>query len=309
MDTQNTLATIDQGFDFSAIDRASLQPTTKAKYRREIENLLAAGVNPMNYQALQRYAEGLKSSRKAFLKSALRLMSLDYEHTLKAGATDKNIGKIQAGVMRLEAMRAAVTVPTHKGVKAHTWLSPAEVKQITSLCDDSLTGKRDWIVLGLLLGAGLRREELANLKFDCIKSQPTKKGARTVLDVKGKGAKDRVIPISDTLAKHLQKWQQIAGGEYIARAMLRKSKTELDDSMSAVAIFQLVNKYGKKIGKSELAPHDLRRTYAQLGYNAGVPITQISVLLGHASVSTTQRYLNLSLDLESTASDFIPLEG
>lgn len=91
--------------------------------------------------------------------------------------------------------------------------------------------------------------------------------------------------------------------------MLRKSKTHLAESMSAVALYHLVNKYGKQIGKPGLAPHDLRRTYAQLGYNAGVPITQISVLLGHSSVKTTQEYLNLNLDLESTTSDFVPLAG
>jgi integrase len=309
MNEQTALATINQGFDFSAIDRADLEPSTKWKYKREIDNLLAAGVDPMNFKALQEYADGLKSSRKAFLKSALRLMSVDYERTMKAGATDRNVNKIQAGIMRLESMRAAVVVPAHKGTKAHTWLSPAEVKQITALCDDSIPGKRDWIVLGLLLGAGLRREELAELKFSAMKSQPTKKGARWVLQVKGKGAKDRVIPINDILARRLQEWREIAGGEYIARAMVRKSKTEIDGRMSAVAIFQLVNKYGNRIGKPGLAPHDLRRTYAQLGYNAGVPITQISVLLGHASVNTTQRYLNLNLDLETTASDFIPLAG
>jgi integrase len=56
----------------------------------------------------------------------------------------------------------------------------------------------------------------------------------------------------------------------------------------------------------ELAPHDLRRTYAQLGYEVGVPITQISKLPGHSSVATTQRYLNLGLDLEATISDFVP---
>jgi integrase len=309
MNTQTALATIDQGFDFSAIARADLQPSTKAKYQREIENLITAGVDPMNFQALQLYADGLKSSRKAFLKSALRLMSLEFEQTMKAGATGENIGNIQAGIMRLESMRGAVIVPTHKGTKAHTWLSPAEVKQITALCDESITGKRDWIILGLLLGAGLRREELAGLKFSAMKSQPTKKGARWVLQVKGKGAKDRIIPINDLLAQRLQEWQQIAGGEYVARSMVRKSKTQINGKMSAVAIFQLVSKYGNKIGKPGLAPHDLRRTYAQLGYNAGVPITQISVLLGHASVSTTQRYLNLNLDLETTASDFIPLAG
>jgi len=62
------------------------------------------------------------------------------------------------------------------------------------------------------------------------------------------------------------------------------------------------------MGKLELAPHDLRRTYTQLGYEAGIPITQIGKLLGHASIATTQRYLNLELDLETTISDFIPFE-
>jgi integrase len=222
----------------------------------------------------------------------------------------QNIQVAQSAIMRLEARRGAVTVTAHRGTKAHTWLSPAEVKQITALFDDSLEGKRDWIILGLLLGAGLRREELAALKFDAIKSQPTKKGgARVVLAVKGKGAKDRVIPVNAVLAAKLYEWRQLAGGENIARAMVRTSKTQLAESMSAVAIFHLVNKYGKQIRKPGLAPHDLRRTYAQLGYSAGVPITQISVLLGHSSVKTTQEYLNLNLDLESTASDFIPLEG
>jgi integrase len=62
---------------------------------------------------------------------------------------------------------------------------------------------------------------------------------------------------------------------------------------------------GKLIGKRDLQPHDLRRTYAQLRFAAGVPITQISRQLGHASIETTQRYLNLELDLESTVSDFV----
>ena len=66
---------------------------------------------------------------------------------------------------------------------------------------------------------------------------------------------------------------------------------------------------GKLIDTPELSPHDLRRTYAHLGYDVGVPITQIKELLGHASVATTQKYLDLSLDLDNTASDFVPLSG
>ena len=61
-------------------------------------------------------------------------------------------------------MRGAVKVKAHKGTKAHTWLTQKQVTDITALCADDLEGWRDWIVLGLLLGAGLRREELAALR-------------------------------------------------------------------------------------------------------------------------------------------------
>ena len=67
-----------------------------------------------------------------------------------------------------------------------------------------------------------------------------------------------------------------------------------------------MQKRGAMIGKLDLQPHDLRRTYAELGRRAGVPISQISKLLGHASIETTQEYLNIELDLETTVSDFVP---
>jgi integrase len=67
-------------------------------------------------------------------------------------------------------------------------------------------------------------------------------------------------------------------------------------------------RYGKAIGKPELAPHDTRRTYyAQLDNEAGVDKAKLSCPLGHSSVSVMQRYMNLELDMEVTASDFVPL--
>ena len=307
MNEQTALTTYNAGYDFTAIDRSpKLQPSTKMKYKREIQSMIEAGINPDNHRELQVYADGLKSSRKQFLKSALRLMTLGYEQDIKANATPQNIQMAQASIMRLEAMRDAVQVHQPKGTKAHVWLSQKQVTEITGLCGDDLEGKRDWIVLGLLLGAGLRREELASLTFSALKQQPMKNNKmRDVLEVRGKGAKDRVVPIKPILAQRVREWKEIAGDGLVARSLgMGKS---LGESMSAVSIFNLVARYGKLIGIENLAAHDCRRTFAQLAYEAGVPITQISVLLGHSSVKTTQTYLNLSLDLETTASDFIPL--
>jgi site-specific recombinase XerD len=297
-------------FDTTAIDRADLQPTTKYKYKRELAAMRSAGVNPLDYDALIDYADNLKSSRKTFLKSALRMISIDYERGAKGSATPETIAQVQTVVYRLEAMRSAVNVTKHKGTKAHTWLSQAQVKEITAACGDDLIGRRDWIILGLLLGAGLRRDELSNLTFEAIKQQPTRGGkVRNVLEVTGKGNKTRVIPISTLLAQRLASWKFEIGSGKIARSVTKGKTAAIGESLSTIGIFKLVSSYGAKINKANLAPHDLRRTYAQLGYEAGIPLTQLQTLLGHESINTTQRYLDLALDLETTVSDFIPLSG
>jgi integrase len=291
--------------DTSAIDRAALAPRTRQEYRREILAMSAAGISPTDHQALQKYATSLKSSRKQFLKAALRIMTLDTEQMLKANATPENVSSVTAGLYRLEAMRDAVQVEQAKGTKAHTWLSAAQIVNLTALCPDTLEGRRDWIVIALLVGAGLRRAELEALTFDAVKVLPAKNGERVVIEVTGKGGKSRVIPLSSKLAFRLHEWKQTVGGGRVARSLGRAM--QLGESLSAVSIFEITRRYGSQIGVPELAPHDLRRTFAQLGFENGVPLTQLSTLLGHSSVSTTQRYLNLSLDLEATASDFIPL--
>jgi site-specific recombinase XerD len=303
----NTVALHTPQPDLSAILNANLQPTTKMQYCKAIRNMIEAGVDPRNHEQLRNYATALPSSSRAFLKSALALLTSGIQQELKANATPGNVQQVQASLYRLEAMQDVIQVSQPKGEKAHLWLSREQVEQITALPGDDIEGKRDWIVLGLLLGAGLRREELAQLTFEAIKQQPSKHGqVRHVLQVTGKGAKDRVIPISQILADRLNEWNTLAGDGFIARSFARG---KLGESLSAVGIFGIVSRYGEAIGLPELAPHDLRRTFAQLGYEAGVPITQISKLLGHADVSTTQQYLNLELNLETTVSDAIPLSG
>jgi integrase len=291
---------------FTAIDRnPKLAESTKRQYRKAISNARDAGVNLANAADLGEYAAGLKKSSRAFLKAAVRLWADEIATEAKGNATPENVAAVQATVYRLEALNEAIKVETSKGQKAHTWLSQSEVKRLLDSCTTrTVKGQRDRIVLGLLVGAGLRRDELAALTFDDITRLPIGGKFRTVLNVKGKGAKDRAIPLNDKLAAALDEWRALVGGGKIARSITKGGAIGAD--LSAVGIFHIVRGAGEGIGQPELAPHDLRRTFAQLGYEAGVPITQISKLLGHSSVATTQRYLNLDLDLSTTVSDFIP---
>ncbi|RLC86410.1 MAG: hypothetical protein DRJ03_08820 [Chloroflexi bacterium] len=287
------------------LDQTDLAESTKDQYRKALTAYLATGESLLEPHALAAHAQTLPASGRAFLKAGLRILTDGAANSLKGRATPDNVAAIQAALYRIEALQNAITVKQPTGQKAHTWLSQAQVRALLSTCENGIVGQRDRLVLGLLVGAGLRRRELADLRFDAIKLQPRGDRFRTVLDVQGKGAKDRVVPISDSLANAIDQWgQQVGHHGRIARALGRNRKPK--ETISPVAIFNIVRKRGAMMGKSTLAPHDLRRTYAQLGYEAGIPVTQISILLGHADIATTQKYLNLALDLDTTISDFIP---
>jgi len=123
--------------------------------------------------------------------------------------------------------------------------------------------------------------------------------------VTGKGAKSRVVPVSDRLAEAIIDWQFLIDAEGLILRSLGRNRMP-GESISTTGLYNIVQKRGAMIGKLDLQPHDLRRTFAELGRRAGIPISQISKLLGHASIETTQEYLNIELDLETTISDFVP---
>lgn len=289
-----------------AIQAAPLADSTKDKYGRVIEAYLVEhGGRLTDPAGLSAFARTLSNSRKAQLKAAVKLWSDTMIDQVKSGATPDNVNQVQAAIYRFESLQTAVKVEASKGQKAHSWLTQAEVKRLLSLPDETTaTGQRDRIALGLMVAAGLRREEAVSLTFDDVKLQPIRGKFRTVLDIAGKGAKLRVVPIRDTLAAALDTWRATAGAGNVLRSVDQVGN--IGDGLTAVGLFKIVQGYGRKLGKPSLAPHDLRRTYAQIGYESGIPITQISKLLGHANIATTQRYLNLSLDLETTVSDFVP---
>lgn len=76
--------------------------------------------------------------------------------------------------------------------------------------------------------------------------------------------------------------------------------------MTAQAIRNLVDAYGRQLGL-DLAPHDLRRTHAQLARKGGCPLEQIQIGLGHSSIATTERYLGIRQDLSRGSGDYLDL--
>ncbi len=186
-------------------------------------------------------------------------------------------------------------VQTTTGQKAHTWLNLAEVRALlTSLTEGgTVKGLRDRIVLGLLAGAGLRRDELTSLTWEDIKRQ----GDRTVLSITGKGNKRRVIPINEKLVDLLEKWADVVGrAGYIARSVTKGG--ELGASISGQAILDIVDAYGQKLGKEKLLPHDLRRTFATVAESLDISPYTIKALVNHSlpSDDVTGGYIQIDVE-------------
>ncbi|MBS3753106.1 MAG: tyrosine-type recombinase/integrase [Anaerolineales bacterium] len=287
----------------------TLQDSTKHQYIKALQNYLDTGGSLLDPVALAEYALTVGSSTRAFLAAAVTRLAQELEQLAKGAATPDNIDRIQAAVFRAQALQKAIRTEIRSGQKAHTWLTAKEAQELLDACKRRASGKpefkiftmRDRLAVGLMMAAGLRREEAASLRFEDVKKQ----NERTVLDVEGKGAKDRVVPINDRLAEAILDWKFLVGPEGFVLRSLGRNK-EPGESISTTALYDIVQKRGALIGKPDLQPHDLRRTYAELGRRAGVPIEQISILLGHANIKTTQEYLNIELDLEVTISDFVP---
>jgi site-specific recombinase XerD len=79
------------------------------------------------------------------------------------------------------------------------------------------------------------------------------------------------------------------------------------ESLSEKVIWQLLPQYARAAGIPRIAPHDLRRSCAKLCRAAGGELEQIQLLLGHASVQTTERYLGTRQDLVHAPNDGIKL--
>jgi integrase len=292
--------TLSLPIDYSALDRADLAPGTLRHYKAAIALLIASNINPMDYTELATYAASLPSSGRSNLKAALAILTRDYINQAKM--SNAPVETIQRFLWAMEAMNDSITVSQPDSERTPHWLSQEQVDTITSAA--LAHSMRDYIVLAILLGAGLRREELEELTFDSLSQIPHKGKMKDVLTIRGKGDKKRVIPISPLLASHLREWRTATGGGRIARKMSKGGK--IGSSLSAFGIFTLVRKYGAILGIPDLDPHDCRRTYGRLMYEGTDDIVLVQNLLGHASVKTTQKYIGYDLNLDV---DVFPVGG
>jgi integrase len=190
-----------------------------------------------------------------------------------------------------------------KGRRIGRWLTREEASALLrNSGEEGLKAKRDRALLCLLLGAGLRREELVSLEIGHIQQRD---GRWLIADLIGKRKRVRTIPIPGWSKAAIDHWIAAAGiTEGRLFRAVDKAGRLTGEQLSTQAVYLVVTERAKNIGL-ELAPHDVRRTFAKLAHKGKVPIEQIQLALGHESIQTTERYLGIEQDLENAPGEFL----
>ena len=133
-------------------------------------------------------------------------------------------------------------------------------------------------------------------------------GRWCIVDLLGKHGRIRTVPMPTWVKVAIDAWTSVAGvtDGHVFRAVNRGGQVQ-STALSEKVVWQLLRGYTAAAGVPGIAPHDLRRTCAKLCRAAGGELEQIQLLLGHASVQTTERYLGTKQDLVHAPNDGIKL--
>lgn len=223
----------------------------------------------------------------------------------KRGLAPSSIERSVAAVKSFHKFLVREGVATdHPAGRVSLPKKPAHLPDVVSIEDiDRLLGQpfeqkpaglRDRAALEVLYGCGLRVSELVGLDMLDIDL------AEGLVRVRGKGDKDRIVPIAGVASSALE--------EYFGhgRPFLRAKKTRGAADPSAVfvnvrggrltrqAVFGIVKRYGGRVGL-DIHPHTLRHSFATHLLDGGADLRSLQEMLGHADISTTQVYTHVGL--------------
>ena len=160
------------------------------------------------------------------------------------------------------------------------------------ITDDDLAGSRDRALLELLYAAGLRVSELTSLDFAAVDF------SSGILRVVGKGDKERIVPFGKKAAQALERW---AARSRELRQRSREGGAVFLNLRGGRLTDRSVRRIlGRRLREAavsaRVSPHALRHSFATHLLGAGADLRVIQEMLGHASLSTTQRYTHVDTD-------------
>jgi integrase len=286
----------------------------QARLRKMVLDALPSSHSKRNYAKalddLFQFCASRPLSRSLLMEWRAAMESLSPSTiNVRLSAVRKMIGEARKhGMLGAEEAASLTEVPnlSQKGTRVGNWLTREQAKELLAVPDRStLKGKRDYVILALLVGCALRRNELAELEVATIQQR---EGRWVLADLEGKGRRIRTVAIPIWVKQGIDVWTTVAGIDKgrLLRSVSKSGKVNRD-TLSDWAVWSVVEQSSKQIGIEHFGAHDLRRTCAKLCRKNGGDLEQIKFLLGHSSIQTTERYLGSEQDIEIAVNDNLGL--
>ncbi len=292
MSTSNEYAKAVRRFLANLTDERHLSPETIRAYssdlgqfeqflRDEHCNGVAPGPRGIDALAVRGFIAHLMRGGLSKTSVARKLSSVRsfLRHTVRDGRIDVN---------------PAEGIPTPRAPKPlpRTLTVDEAFVLLEAIGDDDTASMRDRAILELLYAAGLRVSELVGLDLNDIDL------TGGLVRALGKGNKERLVPFGSHAQKALRKWLTASaslrerGGDDDALFLNLRGGRLTDRSVRRI----LNNRLREAAIHAKLSPHDLRHSFATHMLGSGADLRAIQELLGHASLSTTQRYTHVNTD-------------
>jgi integrase/recombinase XerD len=188
--------------------------------------------------------------------------------------------------------------PPKIGKRLPKALTIDQVMSMLNIVGTDLISSRDKALVELLYATGARVSELINLNTLDISTADTQAGATTTVKLKGKGGKERVVPIGS--------FAVAAVNDYLVRSRPSLLKVSTQKALflnqrggrlSRQSAWNLVAKAAERAGlREQVTPHSMRHSFATHLLDGGADIRVVQELLGHSSVTTTQIYTLITID-------------
>jgi integrase/recombinase XerD len=205
--------------------------------------------------------------------------------------------------LQLPLVGRVLAIPTKRHDRPMLgFLSREEVDAVQAAPDRTTwSGRRDHVLFAALYNTGARVSEIADLRAVDFTANPT-----ATLHLRGKGRKERVVPLWKTTGRLLAAWLAENGRAPERPLFPNRDGRRMSRSGVASRLRLAVTKASSacpSLRGRHISPHTLRHTTAMHLLQAGVDITVIALWLGHESPATTHAYVEANLAMKKTALD------
>ncbi len=275
---------INKFLDYISVEKRYSQ-NTLVTYKKDLEDLLlfisetegTEDLKKVDKKIIRNFIVSLseKKIQKRSINRKLSSLRSFYLYLLK-------IGEIQVSPLE--------TIPSLKFyAEKQIPISEEEMEDLGEILEKESGNSLEKLIIETLYQTGMRKSELCNILLDQVDF------SKSEIFVKGKGNKQRVVPVSENLLKQMREYIAIRkpnedSGIYF---FVRENGKKLSEKF----VYSVVNRYLSLITlKKKKSPHILRHSFATHVLNNGAEISKVKKILGHSSLASTQVYTNGNIE-------------